>query len=74
MPCSDGGWGQACIDAERIKKIDKLTEMLCRILTVLERTPEIDLLGVNEEVLPIDDEIGVWWEEHKIKDKERSNG
>lgn len=72
MPCYDDDRAYSTDVYE--KKVNKLTEMLCRILSVLERTPEIDLLGVNEEVLPIDDEIGVWWEEHKIKDKERSNG
>ena len=63
MPCSDGGWGRAIVDESRIKKIDELTDMLCRVLGRLEAGyPFI-----------VDLDIADWYVEHKTEDLKRGD-
>lgn len=63
MPCSDGGYTQSFDTQEQL---DKLTRMLCGVLTKLEAVQGRPLL---EEMA--DDETLVWWIQHKEWDRQR---
>jgi hypothetical protein len=61
MPCNDDRDGSEAI-AELSRKLDKITNMLCRVLTDNE-TPGYQL--------PLPKDIQTWWDNHKRWDKER---
>lgn len=61
MPCFDGGPSTESVLKE---KLDKVTDMLCRVLTVIET------ININGWVpLPVD--IQIWWLKHKEADESR---
>jgi hypothetical protein len=61
MPCRDSAWDDHEFHQEEKKKIDKLTRMLCELLTFYE----------NEGKVYLTIEMKEWWEAHKRLDLQR---
>jgi hypothetical protein len=66
MPCRDGGpccdYGAQHVDRVYKDKLDKVTRMLCEILTQHE---------ANQEMTP-SAELWAWWLDHKEEDRKRT--
>lgn len=60
MPCTDGGVPYP--EPEANSKVNKLTDMLCRILKAHENDDNLDW---------IDSDIQHWWQLHKKNDIEK---
>ena len=69
MPCMsyDDGWRSAPSDERKIKELkaqaDKLARIACKALGALEAMEKEDFLLLK------DDEVRVWWSEHKEADR-----
>lgn len=67
MPCRDGGpccdYGAQHVDRVYKDKLDKVTRMLCEVLTQHEATPD----AITPSV-----ELWEWWIAHKEEDRKRA--
>lgn len=68
MPCQsyDSSWDQHDNDRDKIRELKKQADMLariaCKALTALEEAEKEDFLLLK------DDEVRVWWKQHKEDD------
>lgn len=62
MACVCDDYGVSKRDQKLL--LDKLTRMLCSVLTTISKLPECDSIGFDSEVI-------VWWEKHQKADAER---
>lgn len=64
MPCYDDGadWKTGELPADKLKRLDKITELLCETCRKLEETGELGVLSI---------ESLKWWVNHKQVDAER---
>jgi hypothetical protein len=74
MPCYDPG-PHASDNSEFKNKIDKLTQMLCRVCQNIEKLSSKNIIEREvEDILLIDDkELYEWWGKHQIFDNKRKN-
>ena len=64
MPCRDGS-GDCGRRPEDQREIDKLTDLLCSVLKIMERD------NGKWSFLDPGCDVGIWWNNHKSKDIER---
>lgn len=67
MPCSDGPRPG---DISPQDRIDKLTDMLCRVLSIFQSMKD-DHWEHSETINSLDSDILNWWKEHQKFDKAR---
>jgi hypothetical protein len=63
MPCYDARNEGAYIAAQYAKRIDALTDMLCRLCQRVE--------GIDPSLIGSDAGLYAWWTEHQRQDMER---
>lgn len=62
MPCVCDDYGETESDQKLL--LDKLTRMLCSVLTTISQLPEFDSIGFDSEVVK-------WWKKHQKADAAR---
>lgn len=55
----------------RKEQLDRVTDMLCRVLTFMESAPNMSRMPLVGDLLLLHPDLPVWWQHHKEADIRR---